>query len=85
MDNKLGERVFIQGNPVLDDDGATLVWLWMDIGIFDIPSLLSANRRMHRLLETQGYPVSYREYNAGHNYPAWRDDVWRGLMNLFPA
>jgi len=27
--------------------------------------------------------VRYREYSGGHNYPAWREDVWRGLEWLF--
>ncbi len=57
--------------------------IWMDVGIFDLPGLLEANRRMHRLLVQRGYSVAYREYNAGHNYPAWRDDLWRGLEALY--
>jgi enterochelin esterase-like enzyme len=57
--------------------------LWMDVGVYDIPALLLANRRLNSLLESRGYPVVYREFNAGHNYPAWRDEVWRGLEYLF--
>jgi enterochelin esterase-like enzyme len=38
---------------------------------------------MHNLLTIRGYPVIYREYHAGHNYPAWRDDIWRGLETLY--
>ena len=57
--------------------------IWMDVGLYDMPALLTANRRMHSLLESRGYPVAYREYNGGHNYPAWRDDLWRGLEYLF--
>ena len=48
-------------------------------------SLLPANRDMADLLSARGYPVTYREYPGGHNYPAWRDEVWRGLEKLFPA
>ena len=59
--------------------------IWMDVGIFDMPLLLAANRRMKPLLKSRGYPVSYREYPAGHNYPAWRDDIWHGLVSLFVA
>jgi enterochelin esterase-like enzyme len=55
--------------------------IWMDVGKFEW--LLDANRRMHALLAQKGYPVIYREYNAGHNYPAWRDDLWQGLEGLF--
>ena len=57
--------------------------IWMDIGVYDIPGLLDANRKMHQLLSQRGYQVVYREYHAGHNYPAWRDDLWRGLETLF--
>jgi len=90
-------RVLSQSGAFSLDDFDTVVFdlvrfgkhipiqLWMDVGIYDMPPLLSANRRTHRLLEAQGYPVTYREYNAGHNYPAWRDDVWRGLISLFAA
>ena len=51
--------------------------VWMDVGRYEW--LLELNRRMHALLEAKGYPVSYREYSGGHNYTAWREDVWRAL------
>lgn len=56
--------------------------IWMDVG--HLERLRTANRRMRSALARRGYPVTYREYHAGHNYPAWRDDVWRGLEELFP-
>ncbi|RPI32438.1 MAG: esterase family protein [Chloroflexota bacterium] len=55
--------------------------IWMDVGKFE--ELLETNRRMSQALQAAGYPVIYREYNAGHNYPAWRDDLWRGIEALF--
>ena len=55
--------------------------VWMDAGRFE--SLLDCNRRMHDVLVSRGYDAHYREYNGGHNYPAWRDDLWRGLEWLF--
>ena len=58
--------------------------IWMDIGLYDMPALLTGNRIMHQLLLENGFNVAYREYPAGHNYPAWRDDIWRGLEDLFP-
>ncbi len=45
--------------------------------------LAPVNREMHDLLEERGYDVGYREYSSGHNYPAWRDDVWRGLEHAY--
>lgn len=57
--------------------------IWMDIGKYDFGSLTRANPRMLEILRGRGYDVTYREYPAGHNYPAWRDNVWRGLEHLF--
>ena len=57
--------------------------IWMDVGIYDLGGLLDSNRRMQKLLTQRGYPITYREFPAGHNYPAWRDDLWRGLETLY--
>lgn len=57
--------------------------IWLDVGLYDIPELLTANRRMKNMLDRRGYWIDYREYHAGHNYPAWRDEIWRGLVSLF--
>lgn len=56
--------------------------VWMDCGTFE--RLAEGNQRMEPLLAKAGHRVEYREYNGGHNYSAWRDDVWRGLEWLFP-
>lgn len=56
--------------------------IWMDIGRLDF--LLEDNRGMRALLQEKGYQVAYREFTAGHNYTAWRNDVWRGLEAMFP-
>ena len=50
--------------------------IWMDAGRYEW--LLAGNRAMSALLRERGYDVTCREFNGGHNYPAWRDDVWRG-------
>ena len=55
--------------------------LWMDVGRYEW--LLESNRAFHKLLRAKGYAVTYREYNAGHNYPAWRNDVAHGLEEMF--
>jgi enterochelin esterase-like enzyme len=55
--------------------------IWMDVGSLD--DLLEDNRRMSRLLQQQEYDVTYREFSGGHNYTAWRDDLWRGLEEMF--
>jgi enterochelin esterase family protein len=56
--------------------------IWMDCGVFEL--LLESNRAMHALLVARGYEVSFREYSGGHNFMAWREDLWRGLEALFP-
>ena len=57
--------------------------IWMDIGKLDV--LLEDNRKMCALLRERDYAVTYREFSGGHNYTAWRDDLWRGLETVFPA
>jgi enterochelin esterase family protein len=57
----------------------------MDVGLYDLSGLLDTNRRMQQMLTEKGYSLTYREYPAGHNYPAWADDVWHGLVALFGA
>ena len=56
--------------------------IWMDVGTLD--ELLEDNRQMIALLDRRQYNVTYREFSAGHNYTAWRDDLWRGLEAMFP-
>jgi enterochelin esterase family protein len=55
--------------------------VWLDVGKFEW--LAACNREMNHLLLQSGYRVTYREYSGGHNYTAWRDDLWRGLETLF--
>jgi enterochelin esterase family protein len=57
--------------------------IWRDVGKYDLPGLLESNQRMKDMLIQKGYPLAYREYNAGHNYAAWRDEIWRGLEALY--
>jgi enterochelin esterase family protein len=55
--------------------------IWMDVG--KLEWLLEDNRRMQPLLRDKGYQVIYREFSGGHNYTSWRDDIWRGLEEMF--
>jgi enterochelin esterase-like enzyme len=59
--------------------------VWMDVGRYDLQGLLESNRRMHQMLVNNAYDVVYQEYNAGHNYPSWRNVIWRGLEALYGA
>ncbi len=88
-------RVLSQSGAFTLDEHDTVVWdliqhgpvqplrIWMDVGRFEW--LLQCNQRMNDLLVARGYDVTCREYNGGHNYPSWRNDVWRGLELLFGA
>jgi enterochelin esterase family protein len=67
---------------LVEQGPARPVRIWMDVGRYE--GLLDGNRRMRDQLQARGYDVAYREYNAGHNYRAWRDDLWRGLEALYP-
>ena len=55
--------------------------IYLDCGRFD--PLLKANRMMKDLLKKRGYDFAYHEFNAGHNYPAWREELPAGLTWLF--
>jgi len=56
----------------------------MSVGQFDFVSLLLANREMAHLVRQLSIDFYYREYPAGHNFPAWRDDINHHLEYLFP-
>jgi enterochelin esterase-like enzyme len=55
--------------------------IWMDAGYYD--RLLDGNRQMYALLKEKEYKINYHEYSGGHNFTAWRNDIWRGLEALF--
>lgn len=55
--------------------------VWMDAG--KLEWLLESSQKMHALLQSKGYDVIYHEFTGGHNYTSWRNDVWRGLEELF--
>jgi len=55
--------------------------VWLNAGRYEW--LLSCNRRMYGLLAEKGYDVVCREYNGGHNYPSWSNDLGHGLAHLF--
>lgn len=45
-------------------------------------NLLGKNRELHEILTTQGYDVTYREYEGGHDYAWWRGGFADGLIAL---
>ena len=57
--------------------------LWLDVGQYE--GLNTCNQELRDHLEALGYDFTYHEYNGGHNYPAWRDELPLALTTLFPA
>lgn len=47
--------------------------------------LLETNRRMAARLEELGFDGAYQEYNGGHNYAAWRNELPGALAALYEA
>jgi len=45
-------------------------------------TLLIRNRILHGVLLERGYPVTYREYEGGHDYACWRGGLADGLIDL---
>lgn len=55
--------------------------IWQDVGTMEW--LLPANRRMNNLLRKRRYRVTYREYNGGHNYARWGDQLADALIAVY--
>lgn len=55
--------------------------LWMDAGLQEW--FIKPNREIVPLLQERGYDVTYVEHTSGHNYPSWRNILWRGLEHLY--
>jgi enterochelin esterase-like enzyme len=56
------------------------VKFYMEVGRFD--SLLQLNRELRDVLLLKGYPVTYREFDGGHDYLWWRGSLADGLIAL---
>jgi enterochelin esterase-like enzyme len=53
---------------------------YMEVGRFD--SLVGINRELRDVLLLKGYPVTYREFDGGHDYFYWRGSLADGLISL---
>jgi enterochelin esterase-like enzyme len=76
---------FLPGSVIydlVDCRASQALKIWLDVGQYE--SLLEMNREMHTRLANQHCQVVFEQYPGGHNYIAWRNQVWRGLEYLFP-
>ena len=48
-----------------------------------LESTLDVHRRVHVTLAAKGYPVTYRESDAGHNFTNWRDRLADAYLALW--
>jgi enterochelin esterase-like enzyme len=55
--------------------------IWMNVGRYEW--LTEVNRDMYKGLRERGYRPFYREYNGGHNYTSWRDEVVIALEEMY--
>jgi enterochelin esterase-like enzyme len=53
---------------------------YMEVGRFD--GLVGINRELRDVLLLKGYPVTYREFDGGHDYFYWRGSLADGLIAL---
>jgi enterochelin esterase family protein len=45
-------------------------------------ALLPASRRLGEALRGKGYKVDHREFNGGHDYVCWREELAEGLVAM---
>jgi enterochelin esterase-like enzyme len=55
---------------------------YIDVGRYE-EKQLSTNRNFRDILKLKGYPVTYSEFDGGHDYLCWRGSVADGLIALF--
>jgi enterochelin esterase family protein len=57
---------------------------YIEVGRYEgLETQLPTNRNLRDILELKGYPVTYSEFDGGHNYLCWRGSVADGLIALF--
>lgn len=54
----------------------------LGVGTWEDTDILLTNRLLRDLLRVKGYPVTYREYEGGHDYVNWRSELPEGLIAL---
>ncbi len=58
--------------------------LYLDLGTYDIPSLIPLVRNFVPVIRSKGYPYVYHEYHEGHSWGNWRAHMPDALIYFFP-
>ncbi|MGD9900540.1 MAG: alpha/beta hydrolase-fold protein [Calditrichaceae bacterium] len=72
-------HVGFQTDPTLD------LKIYMDLGTYDIPSLIPLVRNFIPVIDEKGYTYIYNEYHEGHSWGFWRAHIDDALLMFFPA
>jgi len=59
--------------------------LYMDLGTYDIPFLITLVRDFIPVLQSRGYQHTYSEFHDGHSWGNWRGHIDNALVYLFPG
>ncbi|MDH4068853.1 MAG: alpha/beta hydrolase-fold protein [Ignavibacteria bacterium] len=59
--------------------------LYMDLGTYDIPLLITLVRDFIPILESRGYVHTYQELHDGHSWGNWRGHIDDALEMFFPG
>jgi enterochelin esterase family protein len=54
--------------------------LYLDLGTYDISSIIGWVRAFVPVIQSKGYQYIYREYNEGHSWGNWRAHIDDGLI-----
>lgn len=57
------------------------VTVHLDVGLHEGP-MVDHSRALHEALRVKGYPVTYDEFNGGHDYACWHGALAEGLVRL---
>jgi enterochelin esterase-like enzyme/ketosteroid isomerase-like protein len=57
---------------------------YIEVGRYEgLEKQLPTNRNLRDILKLKGYPVTYSEFDGGHDYLCWRGSIADGLIALF--
>ncbi|MFH1161591.1 MAG: alpha/beta hydrolase-fold protein [bacterium] len=67
-----------QGSDKLD------LKLYLDIGVYDIPTLIPLVKNFVNILQSKGYVYEFFEFPEGHSWGSWKGHLRLALIQFFP-